>query len=164
MANATDTHHGPWVPPTRDQEFVFKDVASLPAWADKGWASMSGDSPALAVPAGDVYGGAPYTTKLARVGDTVKFVAGKGSRTPHFEVIAGDPADADEMTPKIWQESAASLQDRLKNGSLKPGDLSTIDKAQVLSQSPELRALVDPDSIGKTASPTPTSTPATPRK
>jgi hypothetical protein len=70
-----------WVPPTGDQEFVFTDMSSVPAWVDPGWQSNDNTGPALAVP-GFVF--APegvqmdrsqaYHTNIARVGDTVKWV------------------------------------------------------------------------------------------
>jgi hypothetical protein len=70
-----------WVPPTGDQEFVFTDMASLPAWADPGWQSNDNTGPALAVP-GFVFAedGAQmdrsqaYHSNIARVGDTVRWI------------------------------------------------------------------------------------------
>jgi hypothetical protein len=66
---------GVFVPPEADAEFVFADVASLPEWADKGWAGVdesSGD-PVLRVPGMTYPDGQPYHTNVARVGDTVKW-------------------------------------------------------------------------------------------
>lgn len=131
----------PWEPPTGDQEFEFKDVASAPAWVDKGWASYD-LGPALALPAGDLYGDGPYTTISARVGDKVMFVAATPSRPAHFEVIAKEPV-GDQATKRPPQQSAASLEDMLKTGYISPDDLGPDAKAQVVSRSPRLRALIE---------------------
>src|SRR5687768_5840194 len=82
-----------WEPPTSDQEFVFTTIQEAPAWVDKGWAGFN-HGPALQVPAGDFYSEGPYHTKVARPGDTVKFIAAKGSMAAHIEVIPGTPDPA----------------------------------------------------------------------
>lgn len=131
----------PWAPPTSDQEFKFENVQSMPAWADKNWASFD-RGPALAVPAGDLYGVGPYHTKIARVGDTVKFIAAVGATPAHFEVIPGeiDPAKGTKRPP---QQSSASLEDMLRNGVLTPDDLSDADKAVVAGRSAQFRAMIE---------------------
>lgn len=130
-----------WTPPENDEEFVFENIASAPSWVDKGWASYN-MGPALAVPAGDIFGTPPYTTKVARVGDTVLFKAATPSKPAHFEVIAGEPT-GENATVKVPQASAHSLEDALKTGVLTPEDLSPEAKGQVIARSPELRALVE---------------------
>jgi hypothetical protein len=75
-----------WAPPTTDQTFVFKDIESAPGWVDRSWASYD-RGPALALPAGDIYGKPPYTTITARVGDKVVFTAANGAQPPKFTVI-----------------------------------------------------------------------------
>jgi hypothetical protein len=131
----------PWVPPTDDQEFQFESIDAVPSWVDKGWASYS-YGPALALPAGDVYGEGPYHTKIARVGDTVRFVANTPSKAAHFEVIEGEPT-GDSATLKPPQASAASLEDLIKGGTLAPDDLGPDAKAQVSARSPRLKSLIE---------------------
>ncbi len=131
----------PWVPPTADAEFKFEGVDSIPSWADKGWASWA-QGPALALPAGDLFGTGPYHTKTARIGDTVKFVAATASKPARFEVIEGEPSP-ENSTLKVPQASGASLEDMLKTGVLTPDDLSDEAKGQVLSRSPGLKGLIE---------------------
>ena len=136
----------PWAPPTGDQEFTFEGTDSLPEWADKNWVSYD-RGPALAVPAGDIFGAPPYTTKVARVGDTVKFIEAVGATPAHFEVIKGEIDPAEGGTKKLPQVSAASLEDMLKTGTMAVTDLGDDAKAQVVGRSPELKRLIE-DSIG----------------
>lgn len=131
--------------PTADTSFDFTDIASAPAWVDKGWASYSA-GPALALPAGDIYGEGPYTTVTAKVGDKVMFVAATPSRGAHFEVIRKEPV-GDQATKRPPQQSGASLEDLLKGGWITPADLGDDAKAQVLSRSPRLKALIE-DGVG----------------
>ena len=133
-----------WAPPTSDQEFIFKDIESVPAWVDKSWSGYDA-GPALQVPAGDIFGNGPYHTKAARVGDTVKFTVAKGATPAKFTVIQGepDPADASAVTRKPPQQSGASLEDMLKNGLMAPDDLGPDAKAQVTARTPGLRAMVE---------------------
>jgi hypothetical protein len=144
MATTTDNGDAPkqWVPPKEDQEFVFEGLDKAPSWIDKGWASYN-MGPALALPAGDLFGEGPYHTKTARVGDTVIFKAASPSKTAHFEVVVGEPTE--DMQVRIPQVSAASLEDMLKTGWLSKDDLSEDAKAQVLNRSPRLRALIEED-------------------
>jgi hypothetical protein len=143
MAEAAPATETPkvWEPPSGDQEFEFKDVASAPAWVDKSWASYD-MGPALALPAGDLYGEGPYTTKTARVGDKVMFVAATPSKPAHFEVIAKEPVGED-ATAKPAQQSNCSLEDALKTGYLAPDDLGPDAKAQVAARSPRLKVMVE---------------------
>jgi hypothetical protein len=129
-----------WEPPNGDQEFEFKDIASAPAWIDKGWAGYS-NGPALALPA-DPLGEGPYTTITARVGDKVMWVAPTAARFGHFEVIEKEP-DPEDSTKKPPQVSAASLEDMLKTGVLTPDELGADAKAQVSARSPRLAALIE---------------------
>jgi hypothetical protein len=130
-----------WEAPTSDQEFVFESVDAAPNWIDKGWASFS-QGPALALPAGDLYGTGPYHTKIARVGDTVMFKAATPSKPAHFEVVEGEPV-GDAATKKPPQASAASLEDMLKTGVMTPEDLGPDAKAQVSARTPQLSKLIE---------------------
>jgi hypothetical protein len=130
-----------WEPPQSDQEFEFKDVQSAPAWIDKSWTSYD-MGPALALPAGDLYGEGPYHTKTARVGDKVMFVAASASKPAHFEVIPGEP-EGEDATAKPPQQSNCSLEDALKTGYLAPDDLGPEAKAQVAARSPRLKAMIE---------------------
>jgi hypothetical protein len=141
MADEAAPKYEPYDPPTSDQEFDFTDVASAPAWIDKNWASWS-MGPALALPAGDIFGTPPYTTIIARVGDKVLFKAATPSKAAHFEVVQGEPT-GDQATVKIPQVSNASLEDMLKGGSMAPDELSDEAKGQVISRSPQLTKLVE---------------------
>lgn len=134
----------PWEPPTSDQEFEFKDVASAPAWVDKGWASFN-MGPALAVPMGNLDGSGPYHTAYARVGDTVKFVAAKGATPGHMVIVPGEPDPAEEgmATKKVPQVSNCSLEDALRTGSMTPDDLGADAKAQVASRTPGLAKMIE---------------------
>lgn len=139
-----------WEAPSNDQEFVFESIDAAPAWVDKNWASFS-QGPALALPAGDLYGTGPYTTKIARVGDTVLFKAATPSKAAHFEVVEGEPV-GDNATKKPPQASAASLEDMLKTGVMSPDDLGPDAKGQVAARTPALSKLVEenknaPDAI-----------------
>lgn len=130
-----------WTPPKGDQEFKFESMDAAPAWVDRNWASFS-QGPALAVPAGDLFGSGPYTTNFARVGDTVKFVAATPSKPAHIVVIEGEPT-GDSATKKPPQVSAASLEDMLKTGVMTPDDLGPDAKAQVAARSPRLAKLIE---------------------
>lgn len=130
-----------WEPPNGDQEFVFETIDAAPAWVDKGWASYN-MGPALALPAGDLFGSSPYTTITARVGDTVYFKAATPSKPAHFEVIQGEP-EGENATLKIPQVTNASLEDMLKTGAMTPDDLSPEAKGQVVGRSPQLKKLVE---------------------
>ena len=135
-----------WTPPTSDQEFVFENIQSAPGWVDRGWAGFD-RGPALAVPAGDLYSDGPYTTNSARPGDTVKFIAAKGSMAAHIEVIKGE-LDPGKGTKRIAQQSAAQEEDLLKLGWITVDDLGEDAKAQILGRSPKLRGLIE-DGKGK---------------
>jgi len=130
-----------WTPPKGDQEFVFESMDAAPAWVDRNWASFS-QGPALAVPAGDIYGGQPYTTNYARVGDTVKFVAATPSKPAHLVVIEGEPT-GENATKKPPQVTAASLEDMLRTGVMTPDDLGPDAKGQVAARSPKLAKLIE---------------------
>lgn len=78
--------------PRKDAEFVFKDMASCPAWVDKNWASYD-NGPALALPV-NLDGSSPYTTIIAHPGDTVKYVAETPEAAAHFEVIPAETTEA----------------------------------------------------------------------
>jgi hypothetical protein len=129
-----------WTIPKGDQEFVFENIQSAPAWVDRNWASFS-QGPALALPV-DIYGDGPYTTLTARVGDTVYFKAATPSKPAHFEVIAGEPV-GDQATKKIPQVTNASLEDMLKTGVMTPDDLGEDAKGQVIARSPKLKGLIE---------------------
>lgn len=127
-----------WAPPASDQEFVFEGIDSAPGWVDRNWAGYD-MGPALQLPAGDIWGKPPYTTKVARIGDKVMFIATKGATPAHFEVIRGEPAvDSGLGTLKIPQVTNASLEDLLKTGNMAVGDLGVDAAAQVAMRSPEL--------------------------
>lgn len=130
-----------WEAPQGDQEFVFESVDAAPAWIDKSWASFS-MGPALALPAGDLFGTGPYHTKIARVGDTVKFVAATPSKAAHFVVIEGEPT-GENATKKIPQVTNASLEDMLRGGTMTPDDLGPDAKAQVAGRTPGLSKLIE---------------------
>lgn len=132
----------PWEPPDSDQEFKFESIDAAPAWIDKGWAGYD-RGPALQLPVGDaLFGEGPYTTMVARVGDTVKFVAATPSRPAHFVVIEGEP-EGDLATKKPVAATNASLEDMLKTGFMSPDDLGPDAKAQVIGRSPKLKALIE---------------------
>lgn len=130
-----------WEAPESDQEFVFESMDAAPAWVDKSWASFD-RGPAIALPAGDLFGTGPYHTKIARVGDTVKFIAATPSKPAHFEVIEGEPV-GENATKKPPQVSAASLEDMLKTGVMTPDDLGPDAKGQVASRTPALSKLIE---------------------
>jgi hypothetical protein len=142
-----DTQEQAWAPPTSDQEFVFDTIQNAPDWVDRNWAGFD-RGPALAVPAGDLYNEHPYTTQSARPGDTVKFIAAKGSLGPHIEVIRGE-LDPAKGTKRIAQQSAAQEEDLLKLGWITVDDLGEDAKAQILARSPKLKGLIE----GTTAAP-----------
>lgn len=128
----------PWSPPMSDQQFVFTGLDAAPGWVDRNWAGFD-RGPALQLPAGDIYGKAPYTTKTARLGDTVIFKAAAGGKPAHFEVVEGLPTvESGIGTIKPAQQSNASLEDMLRGGSMSVADLGTDAKAQVSGRSPEL--------------------------
>jgi len=130
-----------WKAPSGDQEFVFESVDKAPSWINKDWASFD-RGPALAVPAGDIYGAPPYTTKIARVGDKVVFTAAKGAMPARFDVIPGDPI-AVGPARKPPQQSPAALEDMLRLGVLTPEDLGADGKAQVAARTPSLKGLIE---------------------
>ena len=133
-----------WEPPKGDQEFVFESVDKAPAWVDKSWAGFD-RGPALQVPAGNLDGTGPYHTSTARVGDTVKFIAAKGSTPGHLVVIPGepDPKEKGQATRKPPQVSNASLEDLLRTGAISPDDLGADAKAQVAGRTPGLQKVVE---------------------
>ena len=130
-----------WEVPDSDQEFVFENMESAPGWVDRNWAGFD-RGPALQLPAGDLYGEGPYHTKVARVGDTVKFFAAQPSAPAHFEVMPG--ALPEEMrTKRPPQESAAALEDMVKTGVMTVDDLGADAKAQVIGRSPKLKEMIE---------------------
>ena len=130
-----------WTIPKSDQEFTFEICRQGSLWVDKNWASFD-RGPALALPAGDLFGNGPYHTKIARIGDIVYFKAATPSRPAHFEVIEGEPT-GDAATKKPPQATAASLEDMIKTGVMTADDLGDDAKSQVLSRSPNLKALIE---------------------
>lgn len=130
-----------WKAPPNDEQFVFESLDAAPTWVDRNWASFD-RGPALALPAGDILGEGPYTTKTARVGDTVMYKAATPSKGAHFEVIEGEPVD-DQATKKPPQQSSCSLEDALKTGYLTPDDLGPDAKAQVTARSPKMKRLIE---------------------
>ena len=133
-----------WKPPTSDMEFKVEGPNSIPDWGDKGWAAWD-SGPAVAVPSGDAYGGpGPYGTKVARQGDTVKFVAATYGKSAHFEVIEGVPSPED-VTPKPPQQSGASYEDLIKGGWLAKGDLPESAREAIAARSPGMRAFLESD-------------------
>lgn len=131
----------PWAPPDGDQEFKFEGPDSLPEWVDRNWASYD-RGPALAVPAGDLFGTGPYHTRIARIGDTVKFVAATPSKAAHFVIVEGE-ASVENATRKIPAASNASLEDMLKGGTMTPDELGPDAKAQVAQRSPGMARMVE---------------------
>jgi len=130
-----------WSPPNADAEFIFDGIDKLPAWADKNWASFD-RGPAIALPAGDLWGEGPYTTKTARIGDKVLFVAAVGSTPAHFEVVRREP-EPEKGTKRIAQQSAAQEEDLLKLGWITPDDLGEDAKAQIIGRSPRLKRMIE---------------------
>ena len=130
-----------WEAPSSDQEFKFESMDAAPAWVDKSWASFD-RGPAIALPAGDLFGTGPYHTKIARVGDTVYFKAATPSKAAHFEVIEGEPV-GENATKKIPQVTNASLEDMLKSGVMTPDELGPDAKAQVSARTPGLAKLIE---------------------
>jgi hypothetical protein len=130
-----------WEPPTSDQEWKVTKIDEAPAWVDKGWASWS-QGPAVAVPTSGLLSEGPYTTAIARSGDTIKFIAGTPSKEAHFEIIQGEPT-GDQATKKPIAATNASLEDMLKSGLMSPDDLSDEAKGQVVSRSPKLKGLIE---------------------
>lgn len=148
---------GRWLPPTSDEEFIFKDLDSAPAWIDRNWASYD-RGPALALPAGDLYGKPPYTTKVARVGDKVVFTAANGAQPAKFDVIPADHSlDPGVGTIKYAQASNASLEDMLKTGVMSPEQLGTDARAQVAQRSPELQPMLEGNAPAPAPQPAPVS-------
>jgi hypothetical protein len=139
--NDVQTKSEAWQIPDSDQEFVFESVDAAPGWIDRNWAGFD-RGPALQLPAGNLDGSGPYHTKVARVGDTVKFIAGAGRQAPRFEVTAGEvPEDAG--TKRAPQESAASLEDMLRSGAMSVDDLGADAKAQIATRSPHMAKMVE---------------------
>jgi hypothetical protein len=136
-----DTAAKAWQPPQGDEEFIFNGIGSAPAWVDKGWASFD-RGPALAVPQGDLFGTGPYHTAFAHIGDTVKYMAPKGATPGRIVIIPGEPTGS-QATKKPPQQSAASLEDMLKNGMMSPEDLGDQAKAEVASRSPGLKTMIE---------------------
>jgi hypothetical protein len=141
---ADETANAPaqeWQMPDGDQEFVFESMQAAPEWVDRNWAGFN-NGPALALPAGDLFGTGPYHTKTARVGDTVLFKAATPSKAAHFEVVEGEPV-GENATKKPPQVTAAALEDMLKSGVLTPDELGPDAKAQVAARTPGLSKLID---------------------
>jgi hypothetical protein len=128
-----------WEAPDSDQEFVFEGMDSVPGWIDKSWAGFS-RGPALALPS-DLLGDGPYTTRMARIGDTVVFKKATPSKPAHFDVVEGEPT-GENATKKPPQQTAASLEDMIKTGFMTPDDLGPIGREEVASRSPKLRTLL----------------------
>lgn len=132
-----------WAPPTSDEQFVFEGMDSAPAWVDPNWAGFD-RGPALQLPAGDIYGKAPYTTVTARIGDTVVYTAAKGATAGKFTVIPGEPeVDSRLGTQKQAQVTNASLEDLLKTGNMGIDELGLDAAAQVAQRSPELKPMIE---------------------
>lgn len=130
--------------PTTEQTFVFESMAKTPNWIDPNWAGFD-RGPALQLP--DVLipqGHEPYTTKVARVGDTVVFTPAKGGMPAKFTVIPGLPdPESGVGTKRMPQVTNASIEDQLKTGTMTPDDLGTDAAAQVIQRSPGMRSLIE---------------------
>ena len=131
-----------WTPPTSDQEFTFTTMDEAPAWVDRGWAGFS-QGPALAVPAGDLFGNGPYHTKTARPGDKVIFTAGKAGMAPKLDVVTGVPDLTEGGVKKPPQESACSVEDGLKTGLIPVETLTEADKGAIALRSPGLKQALE---------------------
>lgn len=130
--------------PNGDADFVFKDMASAPAWVDRNWASFD-RGPALALPASVIDDGVgPYTTITARVGDKVVYTAAKGASPAKFTVIPSDGSVEEGVgTRRMPAATNASLEDQLKTGFLTPEELGSDAKAQVMQRSPGMTKLIE---------------------
>lgn len=130
-------------PPQDRQEFVFEDAQSVPEWVDKGWMGWDGGI-VINVPQGDPLK-SPYTTKVARRGDTVVYVPGNNGAFGKFEVItppAGVPQDFDyeaNFRPKAWSE--ADLEDLIKTGATTLDEMDPDARSQVLYRRAGVRPL-----------------------
>jgi len=137
-----DNQHQPaWVMPSSDQEFEFKSVQDAPGWIDKNWAGFD-RGPALAVPAGDLFGDGPYHTTFAHVGDKVVFTAARGATPAKLTVIPREPGPG-EVSRKPPQQSPAAVEDMLKLGIITGEDLGPDGRAQIAGRSPRLAKLVE---------------------
>jgi hypothetical protein len=96
----------------------------------------------LALPV-DIYGAGPYTTMTARVGDTVKFVATKGSMPAHFVVVPGEPDPETGGVKKPKMDSNVSLEDLVILGTLRVGDMDEATKGIISERSPHLKAIIE---------------------
>ncbi len=112
------------------ETYVFDgDIHNAPSWVDRGWAAFDA-GPALAVPNGDP-NGQPYTTTVARKGDTVLRHPAAGNLTyDTYKVVraeemggqpGGDPVDPASPSFRPAQETNASLEDMAKTGILEEG-------------------------------------------
>ena len=130
--------------PNKESTFVFESVDKCPNWIDRNWAGFD-RGPALQIPTELLPSGdAPYTTKVARVGDTVVFTPAKGGMPAKFDVIAGLPDPGNGIgTKRMPAVTNASLEDQLKTGTISPDDLGTDAAAQVVARSPGFRKLVE---------------------
>lgn len=126
------------------ESFVYDgNLDSVPGWADKGWATYSA-GPALAVPKGDPRG-QPYTTDVARIGDTV-FWNGKDGRGGRFAVVHAEelgmqPGDPDNpptkekpLPAKPVGTEEASLEDLDKTGILPYEEMNEEQKGQMVAR------------------------------
>lgn len=152
-----------WEAPTERMEWTFEgDVQAAPEWIDRGWAGFD-RGPALHIPAGDLWGNGPYTTKTARSGDTIVFVPAQGAKVAHFEVLQGEQTVEKGGTVLPAQASQASLEDMVKLGHLAPDSMGAEAKGQVAVRTPSLAKVMSGEAkppaeaqpVAVSASPTP---------
>lgn len=123
--------------PAKEDTFIYDgNLNGIPSWADKGWATYD-QGPALAVPVGDPFG-QPYTTAVARIGDTV--IRTNTSRDGHprhdrFKVIPaqelGLQPGGDQPSNLPAQTTQATLEDLDKTGLLPKEEMNLEQQAQM---------------------------------
>ncbi len=132
-------------PPTEEQSFEWNgDMAGAPEWIDRGWAGYDNGA-ALNVPKGDP-SKAPYTTQVARVGDTVVYKPGKNGAFGGFAVVkaqdmgmqpGGEPEINSETGTPTFRPAAqteADLNDLVKTGLVDKDDMDADARAQLATR------------------------------
>lgn len=139
--NTKDEGPRRWEPPAEDQEFEFTGPESIPSWGFKGWQSWD-NGPALALPAGDLYGNGPSHHTIARIGDKVLFIAATPSKQAHFEVVRKEP-DIEDGTILPAAQTNASLEDLIRGGTLGIDELGAEARGQVSLRTPRMRRMIE---------------------
>jgi len=131
--------------PTERVEYLWDgDIASAPDWIDRSFAGYE-MGPALRIPHFALDSEGPYTTNVARMGDTIVFEPGGPRGGPRFSIVEGTGSELEregaERHEYPIQESGASLEDQIRSGAKKADEVPEAVRAAIAGRSPKFARL-----------------------